>query len=288
MILRHTRALGRATAVSAAAALLAVMLPVAATTAVSPTTCVVRNVDAGSVHRSFQRAVWRARPGAQLVVKGTCMGTAIVRKPLSIRGALAQGNEGGRPRLVSKGARPAIVIDPAVDALDIAPSVTVSGGIVIGQVDRWRAGAKLAQEDPSPWAGPDGIDHDLPRVASWTIRRACDVSSDGSSLSSAAASAADGSRLVFFGICPGPVAISTELEILASRWTASSLRPDTSGRGTIDRSDSGRPAIRRPGLEPAIVVDPAVDELILGGFRVHDGFRIGADAPWDSVSAKPS
>ncbi len=32
-------------------------------------------------------------------------------------------------------------------------------------------------------------------------------------------------------------------------------------------------------MEPAIVVDPAVDELILGGFRVHDGFRIGASTP---------
>ena len=279
MILRHTRAVGRATAVSAALALLAVMLPVAATTAVSPTTCVVRNVDAGSVHRSLQRAIWRPRPGARLVVRGTCVGTAIVRKPLSISGARAGSSEGGRARLVSTGARPAIVIDPALDALDIAPSVTVSGGIVIGQVARWKAGAKLGQEDVSPWTGSDGIDHDLPLVRSWTFRRACDVWSDGASLAAAAASAADGSHLVFYGICPGPVAIGTELEILGSRLTTSSQRPDPSGRGIIDRSDSGRPAIRRPGMDPAIVVDPGVDELILGGFRVHDGFRIGASTP---------
>jgi hypothetical protein len=279
MILQHTRALGRATAVSAALALLAVVLPVAATTAVSPTTCVVRNVDAGSVHRSLQRAIWRARPGARLVVKGTCIGTAIVSKPLSISGARAGSSEGGRSRLLSKGARPAIVIDPAVDALEIAPNVTVSGGIVIGQVARWKAGAKLDQEDVSLWTGSDGIDHELPRVRSWTFRRACDVRSDGTSLAAAAASAADGSHLVFYGVCPGPVDIGTELEIFGSRWTASSLRPDQSGRGIIDRSDSGRPAIGRLGMDPAIVVDPGVDELTLGGFRVHDGFRIGASTP---------
>lgn len=279
MILHLTRALGRATAVSASLALLAVMLPVAATTAVSPTTCIVRNVDAGTVHRSLQRAVWRASPGAQLVVRGTCVGTAIVRKPLSISGARAGSSEGGRPRVVSKGARPAIVIDPAVDDFDIAPSVTVSGGIVIGLVAPWQAGATLGQEDESPWSGSDGVDHDLPRVRSWTFRRACDVGSDGTSLASAAASAADGSRLVFRGICLGPVAMGTELEVVGSRWLASSLRPDASGRGVIDRSESGRPAIERPGTEPSIIVDPAVNELILAEFRVHDGFRIGASTP---------
>ncbi len=66
-------------------ALLATLTAVPASAA-SANTCKVRNLDTGRIDGRLQKAANHARPGHRLVVRGTCRGTTVIRKNLSIKG----------------------------------------------------------------------------------------------------------------------------------------------------------------------------------------------------------
>jgi hypothetical protein len=215
-------------------------------------TCSVRNADSGEVHAGLRGAVRGAAPGDHLVVRGTCRAWVTIDKPLSLGGErlVHRGHDTGRPRVMPRTIGPGLLIRPSVDAFELHPSLTVTHGIRIGSVDPTR----------EPMGPPERA---LRRV---TYERDCHGDP-----ATKAPEAAAGSKIVFLGICPGPVLIGVDLHIVGGYITASS----TPVGGPTSYSSSGHPAIKRAGDEPSIMVDPTVDDLRLG-FRVHDGLRIGA------------
>jgi hypothetical protein len=70
----------------AATAMLLALVATAPVTALSPTTCRVRNLDTGTTRTSLQEAVRTATPGDRLTVRGICRGTTRIGKDLTIRG----------------------------------------------------------------------------------------------------------------------------------------------------------------------------------------------------------
>lgn len=66
-------------------------------TAASPTACRVTNPDTGVVRNSLQKAVWQARSGQRLIVRGTCHGRTKIGKNLHISGV--RRGSSGRPTL---------------------------------------------------------------------------------------------------------------------------------------------------------------------------------------------
>ena len=144
-----------------------------------------------------------------------------------------------------------------MDAFELAPSLTVTDGIVIGPSDTRRVGKGAVQTSRRT----QGRVHYF---------RAC-----AGDPAAAAPAASAGSTIIFWGICPGPIHIDADIRILGTTLSASS---DPVDGGPISRSSSGRPAVKRPGDEPSIVVSATVDDLRLG-FRVHDGLRIGPCIP---------
>jgi hypothetical protein len=256
----------RATVVAVLALLSLPGLPATATTTVGvPTeasrTCSVRNADSGAVHVGLRGAVRRAAPGDHLVVRGTCRAWATIDKPLSLSGErlVHRGHDTGRARIMPKTSGPGLLILPSVDAFELRPSLTVASGIMIG-----RTGPTREPLDPDDLI----LRRESPKVV---YDRRCKGDPAG-----AAPEAAAGTKIVFYGICPGPVRIRADLLIAGSYFYASSMPVDG---GPVSRSSSGRPAIKRPGDEPSIIVDPTVEDLRLVGFRIHDGFRIGAGVP---------
>jgi hypothetical protein len=86
----------RTLAIAASAALLATALAVPASAA-SPTACRVTNLDTGVTRNKLQKAVWQARPGQRLTVRGTCRGLTTIKKRLYITGV--RKGASGRPTL---------------------------------------------------------------------------------------------------------------------------------------------------------------------------------------------
>lgn len=249
----------------ALALILGATLP-AGTRAASASACRVRDAGTGAVFASFGGAVVAAAPGATLVVRGRCVGPTVdVVVPLAVRGIRVGGprRDSGPARIVAADRGPAIRVDPSVDALRIAPSVDVLGGIVIGtEVGR------VPQEHRAPW----------PARVSVRMVRACSVGGVRADLAGVVASAEVGSDIAFLGRCPGPVLIERDMSIHGIRIGASSASSGRDGRLVVRRTDSGRPSIRLPGNGPAIVVDAAVAALELSAVRIDDGFEIRGDA----------
>lgn len=263
-----SRGTGSGRSASIATALVLVLgaaLPAVADAAAA-SACRVRDSGTGAVFTSLNGAVAAAAPDAQLVVRGRCVGPTVeVVVPLVIRGvrAVGPGRDSGPARIVAADRRPAMRIDPSVDALTIAASVDVHGGIVIGG----EAGP-VPQEPGAPWP---------PRVGVHMVR-ACSIRRVRTNLADVVASSGMGSVVSFHGRCAGPVLIARDLSLRGSRMGASSATSDRRGRLVVRRTDSGRSAIRLGGVDPAIVVDAAVTALELSAFRIDDGFEIRSDA----------
>jgi hypothetical protein len=83
----------------ATAVALALLMASGATkaSAALPTACSVKNTDTGRTFARFQQAVKTAKPGASLVVNGTCHGTTVIRISLAIDGE--REKRAGRPIL---------------------------------------------------------------------------------------------------------------------------------------------------------------------------------------------
>ena len=67
-------------------ALATLLMLAAAPVAAAGKTCRVRDTSSGAVYGRLQQAVYRARPGSTLVLKGTCAGQTIIGKRLTIVG----------------------------------------------------------------------------------------------------------------------------------------------------------------------------------------------------------
>ncbi len=254
----------RASAIVAALASLLVMTAgTVGAQAAQPTACHVRNADTGAIYSSFGQAVAVAAPGAELVVRGTCVsGTTVIGAPIVLRGIRrGVGVYDTGPARVMAGTRgPALRIDPAVDALDIDQSLTIVGGVVIGAGPR-----RVAKEAGMSWSHRGRVHF---------VRR-CDVLGGDADLASVVVSSSAGSRVSFLGRCQGPLVIDAAITIVGSRLATSVARDSHGAPIVVGGTDTGRPSVRRPGPEPAIIVSPAVDSLRLVAFRIHDGLRIG-------------
>ena len=120
----------------AASVVLALVMALGATSvsAVSPTRCRVRNLDTGVLQTSLQEAVDLASPGQRLTVKGTCQGTTVIDKDLSIRGkgprshpATLDSNQSDRVMTVTMG------VSVVLEALVIRDGLALKGGGVLNR-----------------------------------------------------------------------------------------------------------------------------------------------------------
>ncbi len=84
-------------------------------TGASPQACQVRNAESGKTYGRLQQAVNAAKPGAHLIVKGTCRGTTTIDKSLAIMGVTRRRT--GKPVLDG---------DDKARVLTIKPKVTVN------------------------------------------------------------------------------------------------------------------------------------------------------------------
>jgi hypothetical protein len=226
-------------------------------------------------HDSLGAAVRAAAPGDDLYVVGTCTGTTVVDRDLRIAGRRLIGVvhdqcrgpdcvvggsvvfDSGHPVIRSGSSRPALVIAPQVEDLVIEDSVAVRGGLVIGDpaVERRRTMAPFPR---SPF-GPGVRVRMVPR---------CTAFAAGGHLREALGDPAGRSHIAFTGLCRGQFRIERPLRLTGARW-----------RRRVHRTDSGPPRIRsvRNSADPPFSVDPSVDHLVLEGFHLSDGFRIGVD-----------
>jgi hypothetical protein len=233
-------------------------------------------------HDSLAAAVRAAAPGDDLYVVGTCTGTTVVDRDLRIAGRRLIGVvhdqcrgpdcvvggsvvfDSGRPVIRSGSSRPALVIAPQVEDLAIEDSVAVRGGLVIGDsaLERRRTMSPFPR---SPF----------PRGVRVRMVPRCTAFAAGGHLGEALADPTGRSHMVFTGLCKGQFVIERPLRLTGARLAASSM---TAGSG-VHRTDSGPPRIRsvRYSDLPPFSVDPSVDHLVLEGFHLSDGFRIGAD-----------
>ena len=105
--------------ISALAVALLMALGATSASAAPSATCTVTNTDTGRTFPRLQRAVDAAKPGAHLVVKGTCLGGTFIDKSLAIRGVKTRRTgkpvlDGGRPPYTAEGSTRVLTIKPKV------------------------------------------------------------------------------------------------------------------------------------------------------------------------------
>ena len=127
--------LRRAWASLVAATLMLALLTAAPVAAASPTACRVKNLDTGVTKARLQTAVWSARAGDRLTVKGTCRGTTIINKDLTISGVRTAAS--GKPILDGARTRRVIAIRPKVTvkmrSLTVRRGVAQTGGGILNE-----------------------------------------------------------------------------------------------------------------------------------------------------------
>lgn len=262
----------RVLAVAAATAMLVSALPASAATAAKDDACRVYNSDKGIGRNSLQRAVWDADAGDYLLVKGTCVGTTVIRKDLDIGWIETSSKDlrsgkvssSGKPRIRSGDWRPALIIHPGVDDFSIESGLSVIGGIVVGDVKEW-VGPRRPVSDAWKSAKPSVIST-VPAPKLRYCRMRNDVSEDEFKLSRPAIDAASArDHLSLRGTCGGGTVISTDLSISGWRLALSST---AFGSQKVDKQDSGPPTIK------GLTIDDDVDDFVLKRVRVTRGFGI--------------
>ena len=274
--------LGTTLALAAAAAMTATAIAGSLAVAADPTACKVTNVDKGTGRDSLQRAVWAADPGDTLLVQGTCVGTTVVRKDLTIgwtriiaTGRLGGGkvSDSGPPMLRSGSWRPTLIIDPSVDDLHVLRGGTIKQGFVIGEVRDWRVPDKAAA--PAFWTTWGKARAFLGgwRKSTLDICAVWDAADERRSfgLSAAVDAAGPGARLVLAGKCKGPTSVKQSLYVRGSR-----LPGDQGCREApddviecIDYIDHGPPKIKG-----RLDISADVDEVAFRRLTLKGGVRI--------------
>jgi hypothetical protein len=119
---------------SAAIVALVLIVRLEATPAAAASPCKVTNRESGRTYSSLQQAVKAVRPGADLVVTGTCHGGTFIDKDLLVQGV--ELRHSGRATLAGAGGR-VLVIGPGV-------SVTLRSIVIRdGQAHRGRPGGGI-------------------------------------------------------------------------------------------------------------------------------------------------
>lgn len=277
------RRLGQALVLALATAVLATASAASVAAAASPLPCKVHDLTKGIDRNSLQRAVWAADPGDVLLVQGTCVGTTVIRKDLTIGPMgtkhlpLPLGEEyviDPRATLGSGSWRPTLIIDPAVDDLWITPGLRVKQGFVIGEPRDWRIGSKAAA--PWYWAHWGGARpvlggsrrRTLDTCAVWDAGR----SGMRSSLAAAVDAAPRGARLVLAGRCQGPTTISANVFVHGSRLPGNHgcyHDPRSDATVCIDYVDHGPPRVKGQ-----LDISADVDRLAFKRLTLQGGIRI--------------
>jgi len=102
---------------------LVVTVGAGATSAASKTDCVVKRSGTSKTYTRLQVAVRQAKPRSQLLVKGTCKGSTVIGKNLTIRG---KRSNRGKPILDGKGKSRVLKIKP--DAKVTIQNLTIRDG----------------------------------------------------------------------------------------------------------------------------------------------------------------
>jgi peptidoglycan/xylan/chitin deacetylase (PgdA/CDA1 family) len=89
-----------------------------------PDACRVKDVDAGTVRRSFRKAAAAASPGDRLLLRGTCRGSTAIAKDLLVRGTRTK--DSGPPTLDAKGDGRVLTIRRG--ATVVLRNLTITGG----------------------------------------------------------------------------------------------------------------------------------------------------------------
>ncbi len=272
--------IGRVLAIAATATMVATALAGSIAAAANPTACRVTNVDKGISRNSLQRAVWAADAGDRLLVQGTCVGTTVIRKELTI-GALrissapfgrpGQAVDSGPPTLRSGSWRPTLIIDPAVDDLYVQP--IVRQGFVIGDPAAWRGATRATA--PRYWTHWGKAHPVLGGQQPGTIDDCAAWNASGQrrygKLSTAIGDAGDGARFVLAGKCWGWNRIEQRVYVHGSRVPGDSgCRALPNGATScIDYVDFGPPRVKGP-----IRISAAVDEVAFKRLSLEGGVRI--------------
>jgi len=261
-------------------ALLLGALPGSAVAASNAKTCKVTNVTQGISRDSLQRAVWAARAGDTLLVAGTCTGTTLIKKDLTIAwleiggiecdaaGRCRDLGQSGQATLRSGTWRPALVVDPSVKHLHIAPGLRIRRGIVVDQISNWKRHTTVA---PASWRSstPSGT----VRVAGATRMRKCAVTNTDTGaafgrMQKALDAAAAGDHLRFRGRCGGLTTVDKPVHIEGFRVQTSSIECTRKGCSRPVVADSGAPILAR------VRVLAGLDDVTLKRLTVPKGFSV--------------
>ena len=261
-------------------ALLLGVLPGTTVAASSAKTCQVTNVTQGISRDSLQRAVWAAKAGDTLLVSGTCTGTTLIKKDLTIAwveigglecdaaGRCRDLGQSGQATLRSGTWRPAIVVDPSVKHLHIAPGLRVRRGIVVDQIRNWKRHTTVA---PASWrsSAPSGT----VRIAAATRLRSCAVTDTDTGaafgrMQTALDAAAAGDHLRFRGRCGGLTTIDKPVHIEGFRLQTSSIECTRNGCSKPVMADSGVPIL------DSVRVVAGLDDVTLKRLTVPKGFSV--------------
>lgn len=247
-----------------------------ATAATGPRACKVLNLDQGIGRGSLQRAVWAAEPGDRLVVQGTCVGTTLIRKDLTIAwqevGSITACDAQGRCRTVGRGSGtpvvrgsrggPAIVVDPRVEGFRIVPGLRIQGGIVVEPIRDWKRGL-----------APATVRAAVQPAAEATGLRSCSVSNQRTDerydqLQQAVDQAVGGDSLLFRGKCSGRTVIDKPISITGFRIAISSITCGRHGCTEPVADDSGVPIVS------SVTVRAGVEGVSLRRLTVPRGFVV--------------
>lgn len=240
-----------------AALLLAALPGSVATAATGPKACKVHNATQKIGRNTLQRAVWAANAGDTLIVRGTCVGTTIIKKDLTI--GWVELPRSGTPTLRSNSKLPTLVVDSGVTGLEIKPGLRVQGTVVVDDVRAWKRSVAAASGSVTP--------------ASVRKERACSIRNRRSGdrfgrMQRAVVAASPADSLVFTGKCWGGTTIDKSLTIRGLRIQASSIEcgPKKCSKPTV--TDTGVPVITD------VTVESGVEGVTLTRLALPKGFAV--------------
>ena len=281
MVLR-ARHLATILVVAVTATLLLAALPGSVVaTSYGPKACKVMNVNQGFGRDSLQKAVWAAAPGDTLSLQGTCTGTTLIEKSVTIGGFPVGGSEcgangncqshgdSGWPTLKSGTWRPTIVVDPGVTDFKIV-GVAIRHGLIVDEIANWKGKTRVKK---ATWRSH-------PRSARGSFyfdpgrgRRACSVIDMESGerferMQLAVDAASAGDHLLFQGKC-GSTVVDKSLHIQGLRTVLASSVECRSGRcSKPHETTTGVPVLGN------VAVAAGVDDVAFKHVRIQDSFAV--------------
>ena len=239
--------------------------------------CVVTNESSRAIHLAVQPAIDHAAAGDTLVVRGTCQGSFVVTKDLTIRG---KSNGGfGRATLAGDGRRTVLSIGAGeVGVAVTASGLTITGGGAGGVAVNLASSLTLVDSTVADNLGVDGAGIAVGTLASLTLQASTvtrnTASGDGGGIyasdNSAPVSVADSSISFNTAVSGGGVAIGRRGNVqLANSVIGGNTATSGLGGGVMNRAEGATPGLSgyvpetfTPGNSPGdcvVVVQGAYD-----------------------------